>query len=83
MDYVIGGAFNDTCEGNDGPDLIFGDHASIELYEGEPYKLRYAKTIDANCTGGEDTIRLGDGNDIAFGGECWDLCQLLLFARPL
>ena len=47
VDYVIGGAFNDTVEGNGGPDLVFGDHASIELYEGKSYKLRYAKTINA------------------------------------
>jgi len=75
VDYIIGGAFNDTVEGNGGPDLVFGDHASIELYESEPYKLRYAKTINANCTGGEDTIRLGDGNDVAFGGAFGDYIE--------
>ena len=62
-DYIIGGP---------GPDFVFGDHGIIILNETKPYKLDFASTTDPNCTPGNDTIYLGDGDDIAFGGAFSD-----------
>mmetsp|Transcript_18680 Transcript_18680/g.28384 ORF Transcript_18680/g.28384 Transcript_18680/m.28384 type:complete len:741 (-) Transcript_18680:1050-3272(-) len=68
VDYLIGGSYNDVIDGENGPDLVFGDHAEIVLDATIAYKLVYAETIMAQCTGGNDNITLGDGDDIAFGG---------------
>ena len=75
VDYIIGGAHNDTIQGNDGMDLVFGDHALIELYENESHKLRFAKTILEFCAGGDDHITLGPGDDMAFGGAYNDYIE--------
>jgi Ca2+-binding RTX toxin-like protein len=64
VDYLIGGTANDTISGNDGSDLVFGDHARITLYGDQSHKLLFATTIDAECSGGDDFIELGDGDDI-------------------
>ena len=63
VDYIIGGSFNDYVEGNEGMDLVFGDHAFILLNSTMPYKLEYAKTIYANCTPDNDNITLGLGGE--------------------
>jgi len=65
-DYIIGGAYNDYIEGNDGMDLVFGDHAKIDLFP-TSHKLLYAQTVDFECTGGDDTIYLGSADDIVSG----------------
>jgi len=72
VDYLIGGSYNDTIYGNKGMDLVFGDHASITLTETFSHKLLSATTTDHSCEGGDDTIDLGDGDDIAFGGAFSD-----------
>jgi len=63
VDYIVGGALNDLINGEDGMDLVFGDHARIELYP-TSHKLKYAETIEPGCTGGEDDITLGPGDDM-------------------
>ena len=75
MDYVIAGGYNDTVQGNDGPDLVFGDHGIILLYDDEPYKLNFAITSYPYCTPGIDNITLGHGNDIAIGGAHGDYIE--------
>lgn len=72
VDYIIGGSYDDTLEGNEGIDLVFGDHGLIHLSKDDPYKLIYATTADAYCTPGSDNITLGDGDDLAFGGGSGD-----------
>lgn len=62
VDYLIGGSFNDTIEGQDGMDLAFGDHASLSFYETESHQLRHATTKDPSCAGGTDYIDLGSGD---------------------
>jgi len=69
VDYIVGGTFGDTIDGEDGMDLVIGDHGYIELNETKAYRLVYAKSIDPSCNGGADKITLGDGDDIAFGGS--------------
>ena len=71
-DYIIGGALGDTIHAHGGADLVFGDHGKVVLYEDPPYKLMHATTSHANCTPGEDSMDLGDGSDIAFGGALGD-----------
>ena len=63
VDYIIGGGFNDYVEGNEGMDLVFGDHAFILLNSTMPFKLEYAQTIYPNCTPGNDNITLGPGGE--------------------
>jgi len=75
VDYIIGGAYNDTIQGNDGMDLVFGDHALIKLYENESHKLLFAQTILEYCAGGDDNITLGLGDDMAFGGAYNDYIE--------
>ena len=82
VDYLIGGGFNDTIEGNDGMDLVFGDHAFLTFYEDESHRLRYARTINHSCSGGFDTIDLGSG-DVRYTLYVWmivdpTLCLLVL-----
>lgn len=72
VDYIVGGGYNDTIEGNDGMDLVFGDHARIDFYV-QSHQLRYATTIETACTGGDDYIDLGEGDDIGFGGAYNDV----------
>lgn len=72
VDYLIGGSFDDYLEGNDGPDLVFGDHARITFFE-TSHQLRFATTTHPGCAGGMDTIDLGSGDDIAFGGANSDI----------
>lgn len=67
--FSIAGGFNDTVDGGDGPDLVFGDHGEIELSNYIPYKLVSASTIRTSCTAGIDNITLGKGDDMAFGGK--------------
>jgi len=67
VDYIVGGAYNDYIEGNDGMDLVFGDHAKIDLFA-VSHKLQYAQTTDFGCTGGDDTIYLGAADDIVSDG---------------
>lgn len=62
MDYLIGGGFKDTIEGQNGMDLAFGDHAKLAFYEAESHKLRFATTTNPSCAGGDDTINLGAGD---------------------
>jgi len=64
VDYLVGGAWGDTMEGNDGMDLVMGDHAKFEFTSSVSHQLQYAETIDPTCTGGADVIRLGRGNDM-------------------
>ena len=71
-DYIIGGALGDTIHAHGGADLVLGDHGKVVLYEDPPYKLMNATTSHANCTPGEDSMNLGDGSDIAFGGALGD-----------
>ena len=73
VDYIVAGGFDDYVEGNEGKDLVFGDHAFIELDEITPYMLKYATTTNTNCTPGNDTIYLGSGDDLAFGGGSGDI----------
>jgi len=69
VDYIIGGAYDDYIEGNEGMDLVFGDHARIELFEAS-HKLKYSQSTDFGCTGANDTIILGPGDDMV--GLCCD-----------
>lgn len=71
----VAGGFDDHIEGNEGRDLVFGDHAAIALSEIEPYKLVTAITTDAHCTPGVDNITLGEGDDMAFGGAAGDYIE--------
>ena len=68
MDYIIAGAFDDYVDSGNGTDLVFGDHGSIIMSEDFPYKLLSAETTFSTCTPGNDTITLGEGDDIGFGG---------------
>jgi len=68
VDYIVGGAYNDYIEGNEGMDLVFGDHAKIDLFA-LSHKVRHAETIDFGCTGGDDTIYLGAADDIVSKGR--------------
>ena len=61
VDYVVGGGRNDKIEGNEGMDLVFGDHAYLTFYNEESHKLRFATTTNHSCTGGNDTVDLGPG----------------------
>jgi Ca2+-binding RTX toxin-like protein len=80
VDYIVGGGYNDHIEGNDGMDLVFGDHARIDLFV-ESHKLKYATTTNTGCTGGDDTITLGEGDDIVSADQYRDcfLTSLLQF----
>jgi hypothetical protein len=71
VNYIVGGGYNDHIEGNDGMDLVFGDHAHVDLFD-ESHKLKYATTTDAGCTGGDDTITLGEGDDIVSADQYRD-----------
>ena len=62
VDYLIGGGFDDTIEGNDGMDLVFGDHAYLTFYNHESHKLKFATTTNHSCSGGDDLIDLGSGD---------------------
>ena len=62
VDYLIGGGFNDTIEGQNGMDLVFGDHAHLTFYKAESHRLRFATTTNHSCSGGYDTIDLGSGD---------------------
>ena len=53
---------NDIIAGQDGPDLVFGDHAFITFDKNVSHKLRYARTTNHTCSGGDDKIDLGDGD---------------------
>jgi len=75
VDYIVGGAYNDYIEGNDGMDLVFGDHAKIDLFPAS-HKLQYAQTTDFGCTGGDDTIYLGAADDIVSKGPTVSLCLI-------
>jgi Ca2+-binding RTX toxin-like protein len=74
-DYIIGGALDDTVYALGDADLVLGDHGTIFLYQNTPYKLINVTTADAGCMPGQDTIYLGDGNDIAFGGALGDYIE--------
>jgi len=63
VDYIIGGAYNDTIEGNEGMDLVLGDHAEVHFFQSS-HKLKYVTTIDPECTPGDDFISLGNGDDM-------------------
>ena len=71
-DYIIGGSMGDAVHAHGGEDLVLGDHGKLVLYEDPTYKLMNATTAHANCTPGKDTLNLGDGADIAFGGALGD-----------
>lgn len=62
VDYLVGGALNDAIKGEDGPDLVFGDHAFITFDKNESHKLRYARTTNHSCSGGNDIMDLGVGD---------------------
>ncbi len=64
VNYIVGGSFNDTIQGSSAMDLVFGDHASINLYADLSHKLQIAETMEAACAGGSDEIYLGAGDDI-------------------
>ena len=64
VDYLVGSAHNDTIWGDGGVDVVFGDHARIELSGTESFQLLYAVTIDASCEGGDDIIDLGEDDDL-------------------
>lgn len=53
---------NDVIEGQAGPDLVFGDHAFITFDDTVSHKLKYARTTNHSCSGGDDFIDLGDGD---------------------
>ena len=64
VDYLVGGSYDDELFGEDGMDLVFGDHASILLYKDQSHRLHNATTKDASCTPGKDRISLGPGDDM-------------------
>ena len=68
VDYIIAGALDDTIDSGNGTDVVFGDHGSIYLSEMFPYKLLSAQTTNSTCEPGNDTITLGEGDDVGFGG---------------
>ena len=72
---VIGGAFDDEVDVQDGSDLVLGDHGKVFLYESPAYKLFNVTTTHATCTPGEDRLYLGDGDNIAFGGALGDIIR--------
>jgi Ca2+-binding RTX toxin-like protein len=72
VNYLVGGSEGDKIYGNVSMDLAFGDHADIKLFE-MSHQLSTAETIDGSCAGGIDTIRLGPGDDLAFGGAMGDI----------
>ena len=63
VDYLVGGTDGDIIHGNEGMDLVFGDHAIIQLYS-QSHKLKEASTTEASCGGGSDIIDLGPGDDL-------------------
>jgi Ca2+-binding RTX toxin-like protein len=67
IDYLVGGSNRDLIEGEEGHDLVFGDHAFITFDETLSHKLLYATTTNHSCSGGEDTIVLGDGDVSGIG----------------
>lgn len=79
VDYIVGGTANDALHGNEGMDLVFGDHARIACSNTLSHKLQYATTTDHDCAGGDDTIFLGDG-DVSSRKV---LCRSLLFGQLL
>ena len=82
-DYIIGGALDDTVHALGDADLVLGDHGTIYLYQNTPYKLINVTTTDPSCTQGIDTMYLGDGNDIAFGGALGDYIEGTCFGRDI
>ncbi len=32
VDYIVGGAYSDSLHGDEGMDLVFGDHAEIHFF---------------------------------------------------
>ena len=62
VDYLVGGGMHDVIHGQEGPDLVFGDHALIVFDVDVSYKLNYARTTNQSCAGGNDTIFLGGGD---------------------
>ncbi len=67
-DMILGGTSGDNIDAEDGDDLVFGDFGSL-LFSGGA--LVTATSTDT-AEGGADTIVLGTGNDIAFGGAAGD-----------
>jgi Ca2+-binding RTX toxin-like protein len=62
VDYLVGGGMHDVILGEEGPDLVFGDHALIIFDVDVSHKLKYARTTNHSCAGGNDTIFLGGGD---------------------
>ena len=71
VDYLVGGTGNDKIFGEDGPDLAFGDHATIILDKHQSHKLVTATTTNAGCVAvGADIIYLGPGDVSAWLRHC-------------
>ena len=75
----IEAAGDDTIEGGDGADVIFGDHGVIDIEPGVRRLTTMGAVIGISTTlpdfGGNDTIDAGGGNDIVLGGTASDRVQ--------
>ena len=81
QDLIMGGTSADTITSGAGDDLVFGDHGSVTgditldslpLNSFAPVFSFTSIATQATDIGGPDLIRLGEGNDIAIGGQAAD-----------
>ena len=69
-DVVIGGALGDNISGGSGDDVLAGDCISV-LFGQTDFNVTEIHSSDTSI-GGEDTIYMGPGDDIAIGGAFTD-----------
>ena len=69
-DVVIGGALGDYISGGSGDDVLAGDCISV-LFGETDFNVTEIDSSDTGI-GGEDTIYMGPGDDIAIGGAFTD-----------
>jgi Ca2+-binding RTX toxin-like protein len=71
-DIVLGGSGGDTLEGDEGRDILLGDNGLVDYFaDGDSASLDLIISTDP-LKGGDDVIRAGAGEDIAFGGTASD-----------
>ncbi|MCV6613177.1 MAG: DUF4347 domain-containing protein [Amphritea sp.] len=64
-DTIIAGAGADTVTDSDGNDLVFGDHGLVTYIAGMAAVIASRHTSE----GGDDEIRLTDGDNVVIGGN--------------
>jgi Ca2+-binding RTX toxin-like protein len=65
-DLIIGGAFGDIISGGSGNDIALGDNAEVL------FGVQQRVETTARTTGGSDTIRGNEGQDVLIGGAAGD-----------